>query len=234
MKRFCLIALPFALLALSGMASSGGAAAPFNCYGLTSGPISGSVNVPNGALCALDAAAVTGNVTVQGGGGLVIIHGSTIKGSVFSTSGPAADFHAQNTFGDSYPSYNGSIWICGSAVRGSVAVANALNQVTIGAPAAGRFNDQYNNCPGNKIGGSITATGVQGGVEVVDNSISGGVQIRNTVGCPNDEDNCNPYSDSPNSVEVTGNTISGSLICSNSQNGVDVHDNAVGGSTNCK
>jgi hypothetical protein len=236
MKRLCLlIALPLILLGLSGVASSAGASGVFTCKGMHSGTISGNVNVPKGDLCSLDGATVSaGSVTVQKGGGLVIIHGSTINGNVVSVSGPATNFQAANVFGSGYPSFNGSIWICGSTVQGSVAVANALNQLTIGAPSSGRFEDQFNNCPGNTIGGSIDATGVKGGVEVVDNSIGGSVNIRNTVGCPNDESTCNAGTGTPNSVEVTGNNpIDGSLFCSDSKNGVDVHDNVVHGSTNC-
>jgi hypothetical protein len=82
MKRLMVVALLVALLTVSALASSGNAAGTFNCNGINSGLISGSVNVPNGDLCSLDGANVTGSVTVQAGGGLVIIHGSTIRGSV--------------------------------------------------------------------------------------------------------------------------------------------------------
>jgi hypothetical protein len=115
-----------------------------------------------------------------------------------------------------------------------VTVANASNQLTIGAPASGRFNDQYNNCPGSQIGGSVNATGVSGGVEVVNSSIRGLVEIKNTNGCPNDEFGCNDGNAPPAaSVEVTGSTIGGSLTCATSQYGLDVHDNSVRGITNC-
>jgi hypothetical protein len=234
MKRLFMGVLLVALLTVFGLASSGDAASPFNCTGINSGPINSNVNVPNGARCSLDGATVTGRVTVQAGGGLVIIHGSTISGDVTSTSGPAADFQAETTFGPGYPSYNGSIWICGSTVKGPVNVANASNQLTIGAPDSGYFMDQYNHCPGSKVGGSVTATGVQGGVEVVNSSIGGYVRINNTNGCPNDEFGCNDGNSPPAaSVEVTGSTISGNLTCTNSQFGLDVHDNTVRGRTDC-
>jgi hypothetical protein len=234
MKRLLMVLPLVAALSVFALGSSGDAASIFNCNGINSGPINTNVNVPNGDLCSLDGATVTGKVTVQAGGGLVIIHGSTISGDVTSTSGPAADFHAANTFGPGYPSYNGSIWICGSTVKGQVAVASASNQLTIGAPASGYFMDYYNNCPGSTVGGSVTATGVQGGVEVANSSIGGSVRINNTNGCPNDEFGCNDGNSPPAaSVEVTGNTIGGNLTCASSQYGLDVHNNTVKGSTNC-
>ena len=205
----------------------------YSCTWVFSGTVTGSVNVPTGEICSLDHATVTGNVTVQPGAGLLIIHGSTIGGSV--TSNSARDFQPDNDFFNSaYPSFRGSIYVCGSRVKGAVNATNAVNQVTVGAPSAGRLNDPYNRCPGSTVDGAVTTAGVQGGVEVVNSSVGGKVQITNTSGCPNDEYGCNDGNFPPAaSVEVTGNTIVGSLTCSNSQYGVDVHDNTVRGSTSC-
>jgi hypothetical protein len=236
LKRLSLVLLlPVALLVVPAMTGGAGASGVFTCSNeIVSGSFNGNVNVPSGSICALSGLTLSGGVTVQSGGGLLITNASKLGGGVLSVFGPAANFHPANFFSNSnFPSFNGSIFICGSTVGGIIDVTNPLNQVTIGAPSSGRFFDQFNHCPGNTVGSSILLTGVQGGAEVVNNSINGSVIIKNTVGCPNDEDGCNAGTGSPPSVEVTGNSIAGNLTCTNSQNGVDVHDNLVKGHVSC-
>ena len=77
MKRL-LVALFVAALGIFALASKGDASSPYACTWITGGTIYGNVTVPSGQKCSLDGATVTGAVTVQAGGGLVIIDGSKI------------------------------------------------------------------------------------------------------------------------------------------------------------
>jgi hypothetical protein len=132
-------------------------------------PTGSNITVNAGQRVCITGTTVPGNVTVNPGGQLVMSN-ATVKGSV-TASGAAG------------------IQICGSSIRGAVTVQNSSGPVVIGdAPG----------CAGNQIGGAVTLSGNQSGVELDGNQIGGKVSVTGTTG---------------GSTDVEANTIAGALSC---------------------
>jgi hypothetical protein len=90
-----------------------------SCTGHMTGPITGNVNVPNGALCFLDAASVNGNVTVASGGNLEMDN-SIASGNVVACSGCAP-----TSFGSLGSPFYGSTDFSNSTALGNLVVSGA-------------------------------------------------------------------------------------------------------------
>ena len=130
----------------------------FVCTTTVTGTVA-SVNVPAGSVTCVNGATVTGAITVQPRGSLVL-NGARVAGGISS----------QGSTG---------IRICGSQIRSStspaVAISGTVGPVVIGDGTAG--------CPRNDIVGLVTLNGNHS-VEFDTNRVSGSVSVVNTSGSP--------------------------------------------------
>ncbi|MFL6109749.1 MAG: hypothetical protein ACJ786_00125 [Catenulispora sp.] len=138
---------------------------------------SAPLRITRGTTC-VRGATITGNLIVGRGASLVLV-GSVVQGRVTASS-------------------PGAITICATDVRSGVRVMRATGFVLIGDPGD-------DGCAGNTIGGSLTLTKNQGGLEVSHNQKLDNVTLIGNVGTGPFPDDAVP--------EVEANSITGALVC---------------------
>jgi hypothetical protein len=230
---------------------------PGGAVGMT---LRGGLRVTDGNYCLLDHVTVNGTVVVEAGG-VVDLENSTVHGGIRVLRGGEIEIGISRFF--TKPSFStvdgglrldhpvdwdiedaelrGGVWIeghvhaeptfCGNTVRGDMHVAN----VSIPAPGETFFGDPETDegifggsCEGNRFYGSLSvihsrAAGFQGkgnGLEVEGNVIAGSVLLRDSW------------------LQLNGNRIGGSLICSHAtlvpgEFDSDPSGNLVGGTNTC-
>jgi hypothetical protein len=143
------------------------------------GSYGGSLTLGGGSSC-LNGASVGGNLTFPPGANVTITN-SKIGGSVTGSGG-------------------GAFSLCGSSVGGNVGISGASGFVLIGDPGDDK-------CASNTVGGSVSLTSNNAGVEVSQNTrISGNVTLNNNTGGGPFPEDTRP--------EVEANIIGGTLSCS--------------------
>jgi hypothetical protein len=136
------------------------------------------LTLSGGSWC-LSGANVTGTILVTAGTSVAIV-GSTVSGAVIASGG-------------------GLFALCGSQVGGALSVSHATGFVVVGDP-------HDDACAGNTIGGGVSLSSDQAGVEISHNSSIGG-----TLWLSNDRGTTTLDDSAP---EVESNGIRGSLVCS--------------------
>jgi hypothetical protein len=146
-----LVTVAVTAVGLMGVVENASAAVVCPNGGTLTGPISGGVLVPNGSICTLTGATVSGGVRVAGG--TLISMSSTISGGL----------HFENAIGRSV--------ICSSRISGGVIVQNSNGEVFFG-----EFNGGLGfACPGDTISGGVLFQNNTAVLEVDDCTVSGGV-----------------------------------------------------------
>lgn len=234
----CVLCVPGALAATKTVCPDGGL---FNttvnggllvtndnyCF-LVNDTINGGVTILDGSDIELDGSTVTGGITVMPNGEIEANPGSvfgdnpttsTVYGGITLTNPNDWDIETTTIFGG--VSINGANpenapTFCGNHVIGNVGIRNALLVASwFGDPA-----DEFVDCPGNTISGSLSITNSTN-FETEANTIGGSVFLN------------------ASDLQFDGNTIGGSLICSNGttiESGSDQGDpsgNTVGGKNTC-
>lgn len=119
-----------------------------------SGSQSGGLTVKSGQTVYIASSGrVTGGVTVQPGGALVVGGGSITGG--LNSSGATG------------------ISLCGASIGGSSTISGSTGPVTIG---------DGSSCAGNSLTGGLTVSGNTGGIQIVGNSVNGGLVVNNNSG----------------------------------------------------
>ena len=170
-----------------------------NCTGSFSGSFTGTISVPAGAVCSLQGASITGNVSVLPRGALIVGGGTIITGNLSATNAGTA---SGNPFGTGAENF--SVIVCNSKVNGKTSVTGSVSQVLLGGTSS-----TGGGCGGNSFGNNVALTSNKGRVTVSDN---GGV-------CAAPGGTCGITgslaltSNKPGPVTVTNNTITGPLSC---------------------
>jgi hypothetical protein len=165
------------------------------------------VVVPSGYTCALGAANVGGNVTVEPGGRLHI-SGSIVGGNVTSTNA------GTNTAPSPFSPF--SVLICNSKIGGNVTITGSASKVTVGGQ----------NCAGNLVGGNVVLTGNRVVALIGNSPNSQGRSCSLNVRC---RIGGNVTVSNNKFAHVTFNKIDGDLTCRDNVCGIEEHDNVVGG-----
>jgi hypothetical protein len=200
--------------------------APMNlkCNGTASGTYH-DVVVPPGANCLLAFATVTGNVTVQQTGGL-IVQGSDIHGNVqgnganylslYSAPGVhvGGNLQIQHTTGNA-PGTLGN-YICFTTVDGDLQLGQNSAPYNIGANAAGPPPPPAATDCGlpDTVHGNLQVTNNSGGLWIERDTVDGNLQAYGNT----------------NGVHIYTNTIGGNLQCGSNNPPPDGAGNTVGGS----
>lgn len=165
--------------------------------------VNGGLTVTSGSVVDLEGATVNGGVTVRPGGEIEVDPGSvfgdnpevsTIRGGIELNEAVDWDIETARISGtvriNGGPEFQPTF--CGNSVTGSVIVRNVSTEETwFGDP-----HDEFFNCKGNRISGSLLITN-SSFLEVERNSFGGSVTL------------------SASTLEFNGNRVGGSLRCLN-------------------
>ncbi len=181
--------------------------------------VNGGLEVPGGAFCFLDDVTVTGGIVVDAGGVLDVEDGSTVNGGLVVNSGGELFV---GVFGGSQVTINGGL------VMNSTDFSFVLGaRINGGASFTGNIGDTP--VCGNDIHGDVVVSNVSNGgaflflgdpedppfdVPCPGNTIHGSLSISNSA-----------------SLEVEGNTITGSVSLEAST--LELNGNTIGGSLSC-
>ncbi|HTW53383.1 MAG TPA: choice-of-anchor tandem repeat GloVer-containing protein [Stellaceae bacterium] len=165
------------------------------CNGTYNGIFHGNITVSAGQNCQfINGGQITGNVTMTGGN--FVLNGSSVgvnlvlNGGGTFTLGPGATIGNNLTI-QSIPPGSASNSVCGTTVNGNLTFYNNGTAVQIGSASA--------FCPGNEIGGSLTALDDTNPVLIFDNSVGVNATVNNNTG----------------SLDVVGNSVGNNLQCLN-------------------
>jgi len=136
--------------------------------------IKGNVNVTGGSFAL--ACTVDGNVTISGSRAFSL-HGATIGNNLHIQSLSAGQ--PQGT-------------VCGSMIKGNLAVENNASPVEIGANNA-------NACAGNKVRNDLQVRNNSAATSIDYNKVSGNLQVNNDTA----------------TTDVSGNMVGNNLLCQN-------------------
>ncbi|HWH10557.1 MAG TPA: Ig-like domain-containing protein [Solirubrobacteraceae bacterium] len=137
------------------LGSSGNVSYSVTCATTITGNHSGALEVTS-STCVAPGGSVSGPIIVHGGGSLDL-EGATVNGSVSATGG------------------SGVIRICGSAISGTVDIKSQTALVIVGDPGDAA-------CAPNRIGGSLILQNNTGGVEAINNTVTGAVSASGNSG----------------------------------------------------
>jgi hypothetical protein len=231
MKRSLTLVAGTVLLLVGGalFGATPAVAAPF-CTGVMTGAIGTPLEVPAGATCRLQNATVQGSVLVDPGGILVINSSlgdnTTINGHIMSnpTMGAIDTFGTINVTGsisvngvDRHPPTDAGSFLCGLTVGGSINVSNAkpgANFVSIGGGCSNTTQITVQTSVLMKT--NVTAL-PNFGVRVL-NTRAQSLTVTNNTG------------QGATGGDVSGNVLSGSLLCSANSPKLTASNNAVSGS----
>src|SRR2546423_426859 len=184
-------ALAFGAVSAAGPPLATGAAMPSGtsgtgtCTTTITGPVTGALTAAVGTTC-LTNVTLHGAITVDPGAALSIVD-SKIYGAITTNGASAFTFCNSSTVG------------------GAISVATSTGFILIGdgGDATGT------PCPGGHIDGAVTLNANSGGVELGGNTIGGAAKVTANVA---------PTSGIPGedaATEIEGNSIGGTLTCSN-------------------
>jgi len=201
MRRTIFLVVAAMLVTTAGsMLSSGDAfGVTQNCSGTFSGSFTGTLSVPSGAVCELQGATITGNVSVLPGGALIVGGGTTITGQLSAIDPGKA---SGNPFGTGAENF--SVIVCNSKVNGKTSVTGAVSQVLLGGTSS-----TGGGCGGNKFGNNVAVTSNKGRVTVSDN----GGACAAPGGTCGITGSLSVTSNKPGPVTITNNTITTTLSC---------------------
>jgi hypothetical protein len=182
------------------------AAAAFECTDQAPASVAGNLVVPAGAFCQLSGGAIGGNVVVEANG-LFIGVGGTIGGNVEVKPEGALSLSGVQVNGSVRANGHQSATIdSGTVIAGSVTMTNGVILST--------------GIDGSWIGGKVVIEGNdQPFINLTNTQIGGSVTDRGNSG--------------PDVLDISGNTIGGSLKCAGNTPAPSVAGNAVTGRVAC-
>jgi hypothetical protein len=207
MKRALIALSTAALLMMAGVTliSSTAAAATKSCAtGVNPGNVSGTLIIGSGVDCNVQGDTISGNVTLNPGGTLVLGGGSLVKGN-FTASG--AGSVTANPLGSG--AFTFSIVMCNSSLKGLFNITGSSSLVLIG---------EEEGCGPDNIGRNVNLASNKGGLEMFGGApspgtcsapggtcvIGGNVSISSNSGTTEDDDAA---------VEFVSNLVRGTVNC---------------------
>jgi hypothetical protein len=104
----------------------------------------------------------------------VTVCDATVNGGITVAPGGSLDIENSAVRGSISASRAGPIRICGSSIAGALSVSYATSWVLIGDPPDG--------CATNTIGAALTVVGNHHGVQIIDNTVAGGMITADNTG----------------------------------------------------
>jgi hypothetical protein len=189
------------------------ARAETSCTTTLTGTISGNVVVPPGRICVLNAATVTGNVTVEAGATLGVDNGSTVEGNISGDQCQGVEIGVTGTATNS--------------VHGNVSIQNCTQ---------GGYGTPGQPLPLTRINGNFLCQGVAAGCGANYGSVSGNVQVDDNPGGALVDGNSVggnvQVNKNGSATFVENNTVNGNLKCQGNES-LTASGNTVHGNTHC-
>lgn len=143
------------------------------------------------------------SLTVASGQSVCVRAPGTVTGSVTVDSGGALTLNGASISGSLTSTGATALLFCGSTITGTASVSATTGFVMVGDGG----DDGQSSCAGNTLKGTLTLSGNTGSFEVAGNTVPGGAVFTGNTGTGPAWQDATP--------EIEGNTISGSLSCSN-------------------